>query len=410
MFNKAVLVLIAVVSGFLFVQCDAAVDRDAQPVLTGAEVLIENHLDELEGLRVGLVMNPTARIGETHMLDTLLARDVNVTALFAPEHGFRGEAGAGEIIEDGVDQATGLPVFSLYGDTRKPTEAMLDEVDILLFDMQDVGARFYTYNATLGLVLEAAAEHDVPVWVLDRPNPIGGEYVSGWILEPGFESFVGMYPIPVAHGMTLGELGGMVIGERWIDFDDPPVYRVIEMKGWQRDMLWPETGLEWFPPSPNLPTFEHAYVYLGTCFIEGTTLSEGRGTDDPFLLLGSPGTVFDEYDLERLQADLPGIEIEKVQFTPESIPGKALNPKHEGEESTGVRIRVTDYGDLDPVDAGLRIMAFLMRHSPDAETNDFLYRLAGTEEIDRIINESEISWDFHTEPFKEQRQAYLLYD
>ena len=391
-------------------QCDAAVDRQNQPVMTGAEVLIEYHLDELEELRVGLVMNPTARIGETHMLDTLLAREVNVTALFAPEHGFRGEAGAGERIEDGVDQATGLPVFSLYGETRKPTEEMLYEVDILLFDMQDVGARFYTYNATLGLVLEAAAEHDVPVWVLDRPNPIGGEYISGWILEPEFESFVGMYPIPVAHGMTLGELGGMVIGENWIDFEYPPDYRVIEMKGWQREMLWPETGLEWFPPSPNLPTFEHAYVYLGTCFIEGTTLSEGRGTDNPFLLLGSPGTEFDEFDLEQLQADLLGIEIEKVQFTPESIPGKALNPKHEGEECTGIRIRVTDYDYLDPVDAGLRIMAFLMRHSPDAETNDFLYRLAGTKEIDQFINGSNIYWDFNTEPFKGQRQAYLLYD
>ncbi|NBB76727.1 MAG: DUF1343 domain-containing protein, partial [Bacteroidetes bacterium] len=158
---------------------DADTSEPADAVRTGAEILIENHLDELTGLRVGLVMNPTARIGDTHMLDTLMSRNVNVSALFAPEHGFRGEAGAGEKIEDGVDQETGLPVYSLYGNTRKPTPEMLEAVDILLFDMQDVGARFYTYNATMGLVIEAAADAGIPVWILDRPNPAGGNYVSG---------------------------------------------------------------------------------------------------------------------------------------------------------------------------------------------------------------------------------------
>ena len=248
-------------------------------VKTGGELLISSHLQELEGKRVGLVMNPTAVVNGVHMLDTLMTLDVEITALFAPEHGFRGEAGAGEKIEDGVDQQTGLPVYSLYGDSRKPTPEMLEGIDILLFDMQDVGARFYTYHATMGLVIEAAADAGIPVWILDRPNPLGGDYVSGWIRDDEFSSFVGPYPIPVAHGMTLGELAGMMAGEGWLETDSDPILRVIEMDGWNRSMLWPATELPWIAPSPNLPTFEHAYVYLGTCLIEGTSLSEGRGTN-----------------------------------------------------------------------------------------------------------------------------------
>ncbi len=391
---------------------------DTPKVKTGAEVLIEQHLDELTGKRVGLVMNPTARIGQTHMLDTLMSLQVDVTALFAPEHGFRGEAGAGEVIEDGVDRETGLPVHSLYGDTRQPTVEMLSDVDLLLFDMQDVGARFYTYNATLGLLLVAAAEHRLPVWVLDRPNPAGGNYLSGWLLEEEFSSFVGMYPIPAAHGMTLGELGRMIIGEEWIDFDRKPELRVIAMEGWNRSMLWPDTGLEWFPPSPNLPTFEHALAYLGTCLIEGTTLSEGRGTDDPFLLLGSPQTVFDSDDLDQLRQRIPGADLSADEFVPESIPGKAINPKHEGERCSGIRIRVTDMQAFTPVEAGLEIFRFLMEHSPGEETNDFLYRLAGTREIDRLmeldptaaVSELEEELGFRLDQFRELRRPYLIYE
>lgn len=407
--NRILLPVLISLATFLIVMCNKDFIAEEHKVFTGAEVLIENHLHELDGLRVGLVMNPTARIAGVHMLDTLLSRGVDITALYAPEHGFRGEAGAGEIIEDGIDQETGLPVFSLYGETRKPTSEMLHYVDILIFDMQDVGARFYTYNATLGLLLESASESGVPVWVLDRPNPAGGEYISGWILEPEFESFVGMYPIPIAHGMTLGELGKMMIGEGWIDIETEPDYRIIGMAGWSRNMLWPDTGLQWFPPSPNLPTFEHAYVYLGSCLVEGTTLSEGRGTEDPFLLLGSPGTRLEQEDLDRLQAEIPGIALEKTEFTPVAIQGKALNPKHMDKRSTGIRIQVMDYDQLDPVIAGLRILNFLIAHTPDAETNDYLYRLAGSREIDRIISEEASNWDFKTGEFENRREQYLLY-
>jgi uncharacterized protein YbbC (DUF1343 family) len=381
----------------------------SEQVITGAERLIEDHLDELAGKRIGLVMNPTARIGETHMLDTLLALNVSVAALFAPEHGFRGEAGAGDHIEDGIDQASGLPVFSLYGQTRKPTPEMLNHVDLLLFDMQDVGARFYTYIATLGLVLEAAAEHDKPVWVLDRPNPMGGNYISGWMLEEEFESFVGPYPIPVAHGLTMGEMARMIAGEEWMDFEKQPDLTVVEMQGWDRDMIWPDTGLEWVAPSPNLPTFDHAYIYTGTVYFEGTTMSEGRGTDNPFLTLGDPNTRLDERDWERL-ASLEGVRIVPQIFTPRSIPGVAPNPKHLDTECSGVFIEIESY-DFDPVRTGLVIFSTLLNATEGAETNNFLYRLTGTREIDGVIEMriDPMELNFNLQEFRDRRAPYLLY-
>ncbi|REL33376.1 DUF1343 domain-containing protein [Rhodohalobacter sp. SW132] len=380
-------------------------------VVTGAERLITYHLDEIQEKRVGLVMNPTAVVDGVHMLDTLLARGVNITALYAPEHGFRGEAGAGERIEDGADQQTGLPVYSLYGQTRKPTPEMLRDVDLLLFDMQDVGARFYTYHATMGLVIEAAADAGLPVWILDRPNPLGGEYISGWIREDEFTSFVGPYAMPVAHGMTLGELAKMMVGKQWLDTESDPKIRIIEMEGWSREMLWPDTGLPWIAPSPNLPTFEHAYVYLGTCLIEGTTMSEGRGTEDPFLLIGSPSTRLDEENFERMNQSISGGRVSPAVFTPESIPGVAPSPKHEGEESYGIRVHVDDYTAYEPFENGLIIIAELMQHSPEAETNNFLYRLAGTRKIDQVISgeASPQDADFELDEFKEARKNYLIY-
>lgn len=403
---------------FLFISISCSEDArtvdsvDNSPtVKTGAVTLLESHLDELNGKRIGLVMNPTARVGSTHMLDTLLNRNVNVKALFSPEHGFRGDRGAGEVIQDGIDRATGLPVFSLYGSTRKPTPEMMEAVDLLLFDMQDVGARFYTYSSTLGLVLEAAAESGVEVWLLDRPNPAGGNYVSGWILEEEFKSFVGMYPIPVAHGLTLGELGKMMIGEKWISFDEEPNFKVIPMQGWSREMKWPDTGLNWIPPSPNLPTFEHAFVYLGTCFVEGSTLSEGRGTEDPFLTIGSPETELATESLQLLNNWISHAIIDSITFKPIGISGVAINPKHEGVVSRGVRIHVDSY-DYDPVLSGLLILREIMDRSEGATTNKFLYNLAGTRKIDSVLEgaDNPMKIDFGIEEFKNKRTEYLIYE
>lgn len=396
----------------LFWSCEQYNEPDTEltKVTIGAVIFIDEYLDDLEGKRIGLVMNPTARIDDVHMLDTLLTLNVNVTALFAPEHGFRGEAGAGERIEDGIDQSSGLPVFSLYGNTRKPTPEMLETVDVLIFDMQDVGARFYTYIATLGYVIEAAAEAGIAVWILDRPNPLGGNYVSGWIIEDEFKSFVGPYPIPIAHGLTMGELARMMIGERWIPLDDDPELHVVTMRGWSREMIWPETGLNWIPPSPNLPTFEHAFLYLGTVYYEGTTLSEGRGTPNPFLTLGDPSTQLSDEVMLKLENLTPSLRVEKTSFIPQSIQGVAPNPKHLGTESFGVKIEAINY-DFDPIRVGLDMFSIILNATSDYEIRSFLYLLAGSREIDRLIegdySASEI--DFETDGFLDQRQSYLLY-
>lgn len=383
-------------------------------VTVGAEVLLDEHLQELEGKRVGLVMNPTARVKDSHMLDTLVERDINVTALFAPEHGFRGDVGAGENIEDGIDQATGLPVFSLYGENRSPTPEMLEKVDLLIFDMQDVGARFYTYNATLGNIISAAADENIPVWVLDRPNPAGGNYISGWMMEEQYQSFVGAYPIPMAHGMTLGELGKMMIGEGWIDNAGQADLKVIPMKGWERTMKWPDTGLEWIPPSPNLPTFKHAFIYLGTVLFEGVNISEGRGSSDPFMMLGAPGTKLTSNHIARLRRSYSGVNIEQISFIPKSIPGKAPNPDFEGERCHGLEIQVTDPDRFDPVILGADLLQTMIEATPNATLNNYVQKLSGIDKsklLEQLSSQSYIKeWKEVAEEFSEQRSEYLLYD
>lgn len=383
-------------------------------VKVGAEVLLNKHLDELEGQRIGLVMNPTARVDGTHMLDTLLSRGVNITALFAPEHGFRGDFGAGETIKNGIDKTTGLPVFSLYGATKKPTKEMLMKVDLLLFDMQDVGARFYTYNVTLGNILEAAAAYDVPVWVLDRPNPAGGNLVTGWMMQDEHQSFVGAYPVPMVHGMTLGELAKMMVGEQWIDHSKEVDLRVIKMQNWDRSMKWLATGLNWIPPSPNLPTFKHAYVYLGTVLFEGSNFSEGRGTTDPFLNIGSPNTRLTDEHITELNDRFAGVKLERLSFTPRSMPGKALYPDYEGELCRGVQIRVSEPSKFNPVDLGAALLKVMLEATPKGATTDFIEKLSGIDEtilLEQLRTSTfQQKWKKTAEEFTKKRAAYLLYD
>lgn len=385
--------------------CEASIDQD-KVVQTGAEVLLEYHLEELEHRNIGLVMNPTARVGKVHVLDTLLTLGVNINALYSPEHGFRGEFSDGEIIEDGIDQQTGLPVYSLYGETKKPTPEMLGDIDLLIFDMQDVGARFYTFNSTMRYLIEAASEADIEVWILDRPNPAGGEYVSGWVLQKEFESMVGSHFTPVAHGLTMGELALMGIGEGWYELENEPKIRIVEMKGWNRSMIWPETGLTWYAPSPNLPTFEHAFVYLGTCFIEGTTMSEGRGTNDPFLILGAPDYRPDFPELEKIASKFE-VNIDTLTFIPRSIPGKSTYPKYQDEELKGIQINVTEFFE-DPVEFGVAITNHLLKNSPSAEYREYMNLLTGhrATDADSLLND----WNSEVEKFKSDRTKYLLYE
>ena len=316
-------------------------------VRTGLEVLLAERLDLVQGARVGLVSNPTGVTADvTPNYDALRAAGVHLTALFAPEHGFASQAEDGLTIASGVHRRTGLPVFSLYGETRQPTPAMLEGVDVLLFDIQDLGVRFYTYIWTLALCLRAAAPLGKRVVVLDRPNPITGQRVEGPVLKPGFESFVGLYPVPLRYGLTVGELASLLNAEFGLGAD----LVVVPMQGWRRDLWFDQTGLPWVAPSPNIPTLDTAVVYPGACLVEGTTLSEGRGTTHPFEQVGAPW-LDGETLADRLNAlGLAGVRFRPVSFTPSFS-------KYAGEVCHGVQFHVLDRAAFAPLPAALHLIS-----------------------------------------------------
>ncbi|HET6567719.1 MAG TPA: DUF1343 domain-containing protein [Rhodothermales bacterium] len=395
----------------------------AGPVKTGAAVLAEENFRRFAGKRVGLIVNHTAMVDSVHLIDLFYnAPNVKLTALFGPEHGIRGQAAAGAKVGSGRDEKTGVPIYSLYGDTRKPTPEMLRDVDVLVFDIQDVGARFYTYISTMGLAMQAAAEKGIPFVVLDRPNPIGGVRVEGFLMQPEFESFVGEYPIPVTHGMTVGELARMIKGERMLPGLENLQLQVVQMTGWKRSMLWPETGLPWIPPSPNIPDFQTALVYPGAAFFEATSASEGRGTRTPFLNLGAPWADGQALADELNSRKLPGVRFEAATFTPHSIPGMAVNPKLEGQTVQGIRYVVTDPETFDPVAVGVHVLHAFYHQAPPGERNDFISRpewlakLSGSTRLyDMLTSDAApeaivAAWEEDVTTFRRQRERYLLYE
>ena len=398
-------------------------DETAAPVVrSGAEVLAEREFDLLQGRRVGLIVNHTAVVDSIHLMDLIhQSPETELTALFGPEHGIRGTADAGEEVEHGRDVRTGAPIYSLYGQTRKPSPEMLRDVDVLVFDIQDIGARFYTYISTMGLAMLAAAEQGIPFVVLDRPNPIGGEYVSGFMLDPAHESFVGQYEIPMAHGLTVGELARMIKGEDLMEGLSDLDLTVVPTDGWTRDVLWPETNLPWIPPSPNIPDFETALVYPGAVLFEATSASEGRGTQSPFLQLGAnwaDGPALAETLNNR---DLRGVKFEAVEFTPESIEGMAANPKLLGTPVQGVRYVVTDPDVFEPVEAGIHVLHAFFHQAHEAGIDDFidrpaaLARLSGTDRLLQMLRAGDApeeiiaAWQDEVEAYRQAREAYLLY-
>jgi len=328
-------------------------------VSTGADRLITDHLALLKGKRVGLVVNQTSRLSSGEFLfDALQKAGVTVSALFGPEHGIRGVAVAGEQVADGVDVQSGVSVYSLYGERNKPTAEMLKHVDVLMYDIQDVGARFYTYISTLKLCMDAAAEHQIPFIVLDRPNPLGGQ-VDGPILEDSLRSFVGIVPIPVVYGMTCGELATFMNASGWLDAGRTADLTVIWMSGWKRTMTWSDTGLPWVVPSPNIPTPETAVVYPATCFVEATNVSEGRGTLAPFFQVGAPFLSAESLAIALNARHLPGVRFAPAHFTPASS-------KHAGELCHGVKIEIGNRSQYRPVLTGLVIISELLAQSPDS--------------------------------------------
>jgi uncharacterized protein YbbC (DUF1343 family) len=392
------------------------------PVVTGAEVLVRSGFAALAAKRVGLVTNQTGLVGGQHLADLLSkAPGLKLVAILAPEHGFRGEIEAGAKVGDTVDARTGLPVFSLYGSSKKPTPAMLRGMDVLVLDIQDIGTRFYTYISTMGLAMQAAAAARIPFVVLDRPNPLGGEYVAGFVLEASLTSFVGQYPIPIVHGMTVGELAGMIEGERWLAGLDGLELTVVRMEGWRRSMRWPELQRPWVATSPNIPSFEAALVYPGMGIAGEAKVNEGRGTPTPFSLFGAPW--IDAARLtERLDAlALAGVRFERADFTPRSIPGVAAHPRFEGMPLGGVRIVVTDAATFEPLQTGMHVLAALFAEArakgiaePVANLAMF-HALSGTKRLYRMLAAGSggadimAAWRDEVSRFRSRRMPYLLY-
>jgi uncharacterized protein YbbC (DUF1343 family) len=375
------------------------------PVRTGLDHLIAQDFAPLAGRKVGLITNHTGRAADgTGIVDAFLDQDAcTLKVLFSPEHGFEGLLDQSKI--DDAKHSSGLSIKSLYGETRKPTAEMLEGLDTLVFDIQDIGCRFYTYIATMRLGMEAAAEHGLRFVVLDRPNPIDGVHTAGPVLAAGDESFIAAHTIPLQHGMTVGELAAMMNAEREIGCD----LQVIECSGWQRAMLWDDTGLLWVNPSPNMRNLNQALLYPGIGLVEYTNLSVGRGTDTPFEIVGAPWMDGRALAATLRARHLPGVTFIPVEFTPESS-------KHEGALCSGVQILVTDRSALDAVRTGITLAWALRRlHREAWETERFPRLLGEPAALDAILRgdypEQVIAlWQGELEHFRARRRAWLRYD
>lgn len=378
----------------------------AERVRPGLDVLLADGAALLRGRRVGLVTNPTGVTSDvTPNVTALLAAGVNIVALFGPEHGFDSSVQDALAVAEDRDTATGLTIFSLYGATEKPTPAMLAGLDVLLFDVQDAGVRFYTYGATLLSCLEAAGEAGVELVVLDRPNPLGGERVEGPVAET--VSFLSRLPGPLVHGLTLGELARLANARR----ERPARLTVVAMRGWTRAMLWDDTGRPWPTPSPNLRSAEAALAYPGTCLLEATNVSEGRGSEAPFLLFGAPWL-----EPAKVAFSVKGASFEVARFTPRAGPA-AAEPKHRDLPCAGFRLRVTDPRALSPYELGLRLLVALQRQPGFAWLNEgrSLSRLLGTERVYEALRRGDAPEAIvaaerqGVEEWRRGRRPYLLY-
>lgn len=392
--------LLLLVTIFLFANSLGCNSKPQSAISSAIENIIlpaadqpSEYLPLLQGKKVGLVVNHTARIREVLLPDFLLQNGVEVRKIFAPEHGFRGEASAGERISDGKDPKTGIEVVSLYGNVHKPTPEHLKGLDVLVFDIQDVGCRFYTFLSTLHLCIEACAENNLPIIVLDRPNP-NGDYVAGPILKPQFSSFVGIVPVPIVHGCTLGEMALMINGEGWHKAGNKADLTVIKVKNYSHSDIY-ELPV-W--PSPNLPNHQSVRLYPSLCFFEATSISIGRGTEFPFQVIG--GT-------------LPSLG--DFSFTPVNMPGVAVNPINMNKKCYGVDLR-----KIEPVPAFTLsfFLHFYNRHDNEKDflTNErWLNLLSGTDALIKDIragkSEAQIvaSWQEDIERYKVIRRKYLLY-
>jgi uncharacterized protein YbbC (DUF1343 family) len=372
--------------------------------LAGIDVLEAENFSPLASKHIGLITNQTGidRAGRSTIALLSHAPGVKLVALFSPEHGIAGAADAA--VASSVDPTTGLQIYSLYGDTKRPTDAMLNGVDALVFDLQDAGVRFYTYITTMGYAMEAAAQHHIAFYVLDRPDPLGGERVEGPMLDPDRLSFTAYFPMPVIPGMTLGEMARMFNAENHIGCD----LHVIELRDWRRGQLYDETGLKWISPSPNLRSFQAELLYPGIEILQSAGVSVGRGTDAPFEQFGAPWIHSKQLVDELDRRNIPGVSFAPAQFTPST-------GLHQGELCEGAKIEVTDRATFDAMRAGLEIAAALRQLYPanfDPEKMMFLLGSETTiEGLDRGVPPASIvaAWKENLAPFMAMRAKYLLY-
>lgn len=378
----------------------------------GLDIFVENGYKSFIGKRIGLVTNMTGVNSELISSIDLFYEHPNIhlTALFAPEHGIRGDAKEGEKVASTIDPYTNVPVYSLYGKSRKPTKEMLDSVDVIIFDLQDIGSRYYTFIYTMAYVMEACMENEKHFVVLDRPNPISGNSVEGNLVEDDVRSFVGLLPIPNRHGMTVGELAQLFKYE----FDYNCELTVVPMQGWSRHMYYDETHLFWVPPTPNTTNIDMNILYTGTCLVEGTNISEGRGTTKPFEWIGAP--YIDGQKLAKAfnQRNITGVLARPTSFIP-------TYQKHEGKVCGGIQLHVVDRYQLDSLEVGLYMLEVIADMYPKSfqflkNENDryFFDLLAGTKRLKRYIIEGRSS-DFlkeckdHLRSFNTLKEPYLLY-
>lgn len=373
-----------------------------KPIVVGAN-RTSVYLPMLKGKRVGVVGNqttvifkntftPTGELTYSHLVDSLLSLEMNITKVFAPEHGFRGKAAAGEHVADGIDVKTGLPIISLYGNNKKPTPKQLENIEVMIFDIQDVGARFYTYISTLHYVMEACAEQNIPLIIFDRPNP-NGHYIDGPILNPEYHSFVGMHPVPIVHGMTMGEYAQMVNGEGWLKNGIMANLTVIRMKNYNKSKHYHLP----IKPSPNLPNDKAINLYPSLCLFEGTTVSAGRGTQHQFQIFGSPFLNTEKYS---------------YSFVPVPNAGSKY-PKHQGEVCFGKNLTQTER--LSRINLRWLVQAYHNTQHPKKFFTPFFTNLAGTSKLQEKIENGwtaqqiRKSWQDDLKTYKEMRRPYLLY-
>ena len=389
-----------------------SVNDDPQSVILGLDVLFDEKINLIKNKNIALVTNQSGvdKEGRSNYFKFIEHEDVNLKVIFSPEHGLFGEAAAGEKLD--YDELDDMPqVISLYGNKKRPSKNDLKDIDIIVYDVQDVGARFYTYITTLGYVMEVASQTKIKIIVLDRPNPLKGNLVEGPLLNMDYQSFVGNYPIPIRYGLSIGELAKMMVGEKWIK--GAPKLSVIKMKNWKRNQWYDETGLQWIKPSPNIPDLNTALIYPGMCLLEATNINEGRGTDKPFKRFGAPWIDNAKLSNRLNELKMPGVEFKPVTYIPTDIDGMAINPTFKNKICKGIEIKIIDRNIYQSVQIGLNIISILRDEYPNKFViNDKrMISLLGVDELN-IFNEMPIDLKtiFSNINFIETSKKYILYN